>query len=150
MGTGSPVPLDNLEDRKAIKRVFPGLGSDDFTITRERDEDYNCIAWALNDTRQYWWPGPRGSGCYWPPGVPRDDKLETFIQVYEGQLFLKCESAEPEPGFDKVAIYEIGGKGKHAARLWIEDPMWTSKLGARQDIEHHSLAGLEGTLYGTV
>jgi len=123
---------------------------DDFTISSKCDEDYNCVAWGFNNSHQYWWPGPKGSGCYWPPGIPPNEKLETFILLFEDQFVERSASREREEGFDKVAIYAANGKSKHVARLWLEDPTWMSKLGPKQDIHHHSLEALEGRYYGSV
>jgi hypothetical protein len=57
-----------------------------------------------------------------------------------------CAGADAEPGFDKVAIYTLGGVPTHAARQ-LPSGRWTSKLGLRQDIEHE-LHNLDGDEYG--
>ena len=61
-----------------------------------------------------------------------------------------CENERLETGFEKIAIYaEIDGELKHAARQ-LESGRWTSKLGGWEDIEHSTLAALEGKEYGRV
>lgn len=150
MGSGAPLPLNSQEARREIELDFPALKIEPYTISSEKDQDYNCVSWSLNDTQRYWWPAPRGSGCYWPPDVPNDERIETFILLFEDLYFEKCESVEPEPGFDKVAIYAIDGLATHVARLWLEDATWTSKLGENQDIQHHTLLALEGDQYGKI
>jgi hypothetical protein len=59
------------------------------------------------------------------------------------------EGAEPEPGFEKVALYaDAAGIPTHAARQ-LSGGKWTSKLGRREDIEH-ALDDLTGDVYGSV
>ena len=40
-----------------------------------------------------------------------------------------------EPGFEKVALYALGGVPKHAARQ-LSSGRWSSKLGDLEDVEH--------------
>jgi len=131
---------------------LPGLRSVQFEITSESDEIYNCIAWAVNDTNQWWWPFPhRCPGVYWPPGVPKEVTIPAFIQAFEEVLFARCENREFEPGYDKIALYaDANRRPTHAARWWLEDGGWSSKLGEENDILHHTLGSLEGTDYGQV
>ena len=45
-----------------------------------------------------------------------------------------------EDGYDKIALYSLrNGTITHAARWWLEDKGWSSKLGESNDILHHSL-----------
>src|SRR5206468_2357086 len=55
-----------LED---IQRVFPSLTAGSYRITRPADPRYNCAAWAVRETHQWWDPEP-GDGCYWPSNIP--------------------------------------------------------------------------------
>jgi hypothetical protein len=41
-----------------LDAVFPGLANSGSSISSAKNRDYNCIAWAKNDTRNCWWPGP--------------------------------------------------------------------------------------------
>jgi hypothetical protein len=51
---------------------------------------------------------------------------------------------------DKVALYMTSdGEISHAARQ-LPSGRWTSKLGAYEDIEHNTLAAIEGDAYGMV
>ena len=52
-------------------------------------------------------------------------------------------------GVEEVVIYELNGRGTHAARQ-LEDGRWASKLGKYVDIEHLVAESLEGPEYGTV
>ena len=53
-----------------------------------------------------------------------------------------------ESGYQELAIYTIGDRTKHMARL-LPDGRWTSKLGGKLDISR-VLSGLEGKEYGNV
>jgi hypothetical protein len=134
-----------------IDATFPNLRGN-FVITSDPDEIYNCIAWAVNDTRQYWWPTSfRYPGLYWPPGAPKELTVAAFIKAFERVMFSRCDSREHEPGYDKVALYaDEFGEPKHAARWWQEDGGWSSKLGEENDILHHTLEAIEGSDYGSV
>jgi hypothetical protein len=85
-----------------------------FEITSDADESYNCIAWSLNDKRRPWWPWP-SSWVYWPPGAPREETVHAFTRMYEILLFVKCDSADREEGYDKIAIYANEDLPTHAA-----------------------------------
>lgn len=86
---------------------------------------------------------------YWPPGVPREETLAAFEAAYDTLGYSRCESAQFEPGFTKVAVYAKGTVPAHAARQ-LPDGRWTSKLGEREDIEHLTPELLEGEVYGYV
>lgn len=130
--------------------VFPNLHSADYRITSDATPRYNCIAWAAGKDDNWWWPPGGLQGYHWPTGVPADGSLDSFIQAFEQLGYRVCESDALEPGVEKVAIY-VGPDGMptHAARQ-LESGAWTSKLGKAQDIEHRTLAGLEGSIYGSV
>jgi hypothetical protein len=135
-----------------LEEIFPGL-KQGFEITSPADEEYNCIAWSVNDTRQWWWPAPPGRwpGKYWPPGIPHEETLAAFVAVYEALGFRTCQEREFEVGYDKVAIYaDRDGTVTHASRWWLEDNGWSCKLGEENDIRHHTLESIEGTDYGRV
>jgi hypothetical protein len=136
-----------------IIALIPAL-KDTIEIKSPTDENYNCFAWSLNDSRQWWWPTPVGArwpGKYWPPEIPNEETLIAFIALYERLLFAKCDNKDFEPGYDKIAIYTDGlGTPTHVARWWQEDSGWSSKLGEENDILHYSLEAVEGSVYGTV
>ncbi len=110
----------------------------------------NCIGWALGDTAHYWQGGAPTKGYYWPPSIPQDDSLASWVMVFELYGYRVTDSAELEPGVEKVAIYaSADGTPNHVARQKASG-LWTSKLGKGEDIEHGTLEGLEGDEYGTV
>jgi hypothetical protein len=129
-----------------IEAAFPLLAQHGFGITSPGSRHYNCIAWAARDTRRWWWPDP---AYFWPPGVPRQLTLASFMQAYASLGFLTCQDGSLEPGFEKIAIFVDNlGSPKHAARQ-LPLGKWTSKLGKHEDIKHH-LEGLTGLQYGHV
>jgi hypothetical protein len=137
--------------REDIQADFTNLRPGEWDISSDIDEGYNCIAFAVHDTRQFWDPNMIGvRGYYWPPGIPRDWHVRTLVRLYEIHGFRECDNADFEAGFEKIAIYATSpDNGTHAARQ-KESGVWTSKLGEYEDIEHNRLEGLEGNIYGTV
>lgn len=129
--------------------MFPGLAGGDYRITSPSSRRYNCIAWAVGDSGNGWWPGPDREHEYWPPDVRREPTLAAFREAFASLGFVACEGEEVEPAFEKVALFaDAQGKPQHAARQ-LSDGRWTSKLGRREAIEH-GLRDLEGEVYGSV
>lgn len=144
------------EEIDYILKLFPGLKADDnFRITSPCDWDYNCIAWSLerNDVTQ--WPFPEEYDVldgidYWPDSIPRDEYPESFLKMYELAGYESCEGADPEHGFQKIALFvDPDGKVTHASRQ-LSEGSWTSKLGQLNDIQHATPYSLEGDIYGKV
>jgi hypothetical protein len=130
-----------------IRNEFPKLSPTQFSVSSPETTDYNCIAHAAGESDRFWWPfGP--PHYYWPPAVPRELTLASFIAAYATIGYEPCTSFKAEKGFEKVVIYtDQQGIPTHAARL-LDDAKWSSKLGESFDIEHKTLGGLSGTLYG--
>ncbi len=132
-----------------IEACFPQAVEDGYDITSVQTPRYNCIAWAVNDTRRWWWPDP-SPFAYWPPNIPRENTLPRFIEAFRTLGYEPCANPGLEPDFEKIAVYaDDDGSPTHAARQ-LETGFWTSKLGREEDIEHHTLAGVEGQQYGHV
>ena len=71
---------------------------------------------------------------------------------FELHGYQECSTGDPEPGFDKIALYvDDEGVPTHAAKQLINGA-WTSKIGDLEDIEHQRLEGLAGGgfAYGSV
>jgi hypothetical protein len=133
---------------EVIEKTFPQLQTQPYQITSPADRNYNCIAWAADDTKKFWWPDPQYL-YYWPPTVIRVESLEAFIKAFQLQGYMPCDDGQIEPGYEKVAIYaDSSGKPKHMARQ-LSSGEWTSKLGKYKDIEH-SVEGIAGACYGQV
>ncbi len=86
---------------------------------------------------------------FWPEHVPNEVTVEAFVQLFAAEGFMPCESGSLEAGFGKIALYVRDGVPRHAARQHA-DGSWTSKLGTWIDLDHASLAALEGGTYGEV
>lgn len=126
---------------------FPNSAQEHLIETSEDTPIYNCIAWAYGVDNKWFWPDNHPYS-YWPPSIPRQENLETFIQLFEEIGYQECGSHEFEVGYEKIAIYcdNITGQPTHAARQ-LETGKWTSKLGDGIDIEH-SIFSLNGGFYG--
>ncbi len=88
-------------------------------------------------------------GYYWPPGVARDDSLESWIKVFEIHGYRVCETGGAERDVEKIAIY---GNPKNNAPAHVsrqkKSGAWVSKLGSGADIEHDTLNALNGDVFG--
>jgi hypothetical protein len=145
---GSGAGIYRLSEQE-IEKTFPKLIDSGYTVTSPETTDYNCIAWAANNTDAWWWPDSFNLG-YWPPGIPRKEMLDAFIKAYELFGYAICGNSQLEAGFEKIAIYaDSSGKPAHAARQ-LSNGCWTSKLGQLEDIEHDTLDDLTGSEYGAV
>jgi hypothetical protein len=132
--------VTELEKARAwVIARFPALDQSAFEVTSEPTRDYNCIAWAVGDDKNFWWPT-----MHWP--TKRTESRQSFLKAFATKGYKPCNSADPEPGFEKIALYMLDGKPKHAARL-LSDGKWTSKLGSAYDITH-TLGCLNGDKYG--
>lgn len=129
-----------------MRKAFPSLSVDGYEVKSPETGNYNCIAWAVGDDSRWWWPNSIMG--YWPSGIQHDDSQGSFVQLFRSLGYEKCESEELAEGYEKVAIYAVGGQVKHVARQ-LKSGKWTSKLGDSYDIEH-SLSGLVGNRYGIV
>jgi hypothetical protein len=146
-----------------LEQLLENLGPDDYDQDRISPrtahlplrEKYNCIALAAGENDKWWWPAKRFErDYYWPGHLPREEPLQetlqNFIRAFEAKGYKVCQSAELERDVEKVAIYAgLSGNPTHAARQ-LESGMWLSKCGDLEDIEHKTLAALEGKVYGNV
>jgi hypothetical protein len=132
-----------------IENIAPRLTNERYKITSVESEAYNCIGWALYDTKQWWWHTPK-YGCYWPPGILRNNDRDTVAKIFEIHGYQQCDSPGAESGFEKIALYEHPEFGiEHVARQ-LQTGRWTSKVGEWEDIEHDNAKSLEGIEYGSV
>jgi hypothetical protein len=125
---------------------FAGLRPGSYVVTSQQSLDYNCVAWAAGIDNRCWWPTTRPL-YYWPVH-PREESVEGFIRAFETLGYEVCDSADPESGYERVAIYAIGSVPRHMARQ-LSNGLWTSKCGDLEDITH-TLEALEGPEYGRV
>lgn len=129
---------------------FPKLRTDGYRVTSPSTPRYNCIAWAAGRDNKWWWPPMSIGGYYWPTGIPTSTTIDSFIKAFELDGYQKCDDADLDPAYEKIALYVDSDRtATHAARQ-LESGAWTSKLGRAEDIEHNTLSSLEGETYGSV
>jgi hypothetical protein len=89
---------------------FPRLTVLNHKVTSPPDLEYNCIAWAAGDAKQWWQPG-----SYWPVEASTDDcGLGVLERLFASFGYSDCGmDATLESGFEKVALY---GSGRTATR----------------------------------
>ncbi len=132
-----------------LHTLFPGLGPGTYQVKSPATPAYNCIAWAASRNDAWWWPDPMDI-YFWPRGALRQEALDAFVQVFSSFGYILCDTADLQPGFEKIAIYaKSNGLPTHAARQ-LQTGVWTSKLGSSEDIEHLTPADLSGNNYGAV
>lgn len=134
---------------EVIQDAFPNIAIEGYEITSADTLDYNCFAWAMRDEAN-WWSHAEEDGHTWRAGVPRTGDVACYIELFRKEGgFKPCQDPELEDGYEKIAIYALDGMAQHAARQ-LPSGRWTSKLGDWEDIQHDTLAALEGDLYGNV
>jgi len=139
-----------VERDRELEEECPGLREGRYSQTSPKDVSYNCVAWAVGDTRNWWYDVSNVKGYYWPPGVPSADTLEGWIRLFEIHSYSETDDPGLEPEYEKVAIYaSADGTPQHVARQ-KGSGVWTSKMGKGIDIEHPTLESLEGELNGRV
>ncbi len=134
-----------------LEEAFPNLREEEYRPTSPISKLYNCIAWAAGRVDRWWEPVPF-TNYYWPPTAPLIKNLESYTKAFQSLGYEQCDDASLELGFEKVAIYCKGKRGdepEHMARQ-LPSGWWTSKLGRDVDIEHQTLEGVEGNVYGHV
>ncbi|MBT6049245.1 MAG: hypothetical protein HOG49_20815 [Candidatus Scalindua sp.] len=133
---------------QVLEKEFPGLTSSNYRITSDLTGEYNCIAWAANETDVWWEPDPYDL-YFWPPGIQRTYTLDAYINAYGTLGYTTCEDTEYEEDYEKIAIYlDSDETPTHAARQ-LDSGNWTSKLGSLEDIEHNSLDDIICYEYGS-
>jgi hypothetical protein len=136
-----------MERDPDLEEDFPGLRGGHYTPTSPVDPAYNCVAWAVGDTK-YFWDDVGVRGYYWPPGLS-PDTLSGWLEVFRLHGYSETTDRSFDPRYEKLAIYvNQTGSPQHVARQKASGK-WTSKMGKGQDIEHE-LQVIEGDLYGKV
>src|SRR5260370_905551 len=101
-----------------LENLFPALRGSGYEVKSPPNERYNCIAWAAGATNTivWWWPFGDPAKTFWPAGVPRQETLEAFHQLFATLGYAPCAHAEPEPGYEKVALFaDAQGAPLHGA-----------------------------------
>lgn len=131
----------------AFFKAFPILQNNPsvFSITSVPDTKYNCIAWAVGDNDNWWWPS---HDTYWPESCPAMETVSAFKLAFATLGYKPCVTGRREKGYEKIVLYAKNNVPTHAARQ-LKNGRWTSKVGSDVDIEHR-VKDLEGPLYGEV
>ena len=128
----------------------PGLADEQYEIRSPQDPQYNCIAFAVGDLAHFWYDA-NVKGYYWPPGTPGADTIEGWLKVFSDLGYKETALNDDglESDCEKVAIYASPEGPEHVARQKASG-VWTSKMGKGHDIDHPTLAALEGATMGMV
>ena len=113
--------------------------------------DYNCVGFAVGVLK--WWERLDiregrllNPYAYWPPGIPNDLKIETYVAAVGTAGFKECSKAEWDTAATRrIVLYHNSGEFTHAS-LYVTASVWKSKFGEYSDIEHHPDA--TGDYYG--
>lgn len=129
----------NAARREETEAQFPDIAPSGYELTSPDTIDYNCVAWAVaQDTDSWWWPDDSGES-FWPSEVPREETVEAFVMAFQLYGYEKCDSADVEAGFQKIAIYANASQvPQHVALLNPQTGRWLSKIGPAEDIEHNT------------
>ena len=123
-----------------IELAFPNLRLTGYSLTSPKDDNYNCIGWAAEDSNKFWWP----VGGFWPNENDRELSVACFLRAFSAFGYEECPDESFEEGCMKLALYtDPTGEPTHMARQ-LSDGGWTSKLGRHVDIFHAEVRGLEG------
>lgn len=145
MVTIAPNDLDSLfNDLPCLKDA-----SSRFSPESPVDYIYNCIAWAMG-TNVIWVGGNLIPWYWWPKSVPLSEDKQCLVDAFKALGFEECNDDTFEEGYRKVALYAIGVKWTHAARV-LDSNLYHSKFGCNCDGFHSSNPLLfDGTCYGRV
>jgi hypothetical protein len=134
--------------KERIEAEFSHIVDSGYSISSPASSEYNCIAWAAEDTEKLWWPDNLNIG-YWPLEIPREETVDAFVRAFEMLGYRCCENAFREESYEKIAIYvDSRNKPTHMARQ-LNSGRWTSKLGRLEDVEHDLDAFIDSD-YGDV
>jgi hypothetical protein len=129
-----------------VEQDFPALMGMKYDLSDE-DFNYNCLAYALGDRRN-WWEPPKGYAQYWPPGYPNDVSVQTVESIIKDYGFTVDSDADSTPETDAIAIYAEGNEWTHFAKFSAGS--WSCKLGEGHDVVGVPKEHFEGKLYGKV
>ncbi len=138
------IPKRDVE--RWIHDEFPYLRDRSYTVKSLETDDYNCIAWAVGDTENWWWPD---DDSYWPESAPREQTKEAFFQAFRTRRYELCDfNGDVEPEYDKIVLFVDDDDNPWHAAKQLPSGIWTSKLGRAWDIEHDLIQGVECNDYG--
>ncbi len=115
------IPLDP-ERQRYLESLFPGLAGRYYVVRDSPSKIYNCIAWALGSTSDWYWPTLY---TFWPVRERRVT-VACFAKLLESEGFGPATDAEVESGYAKIAMYVLKGVPTHMARIET-GTVWSSK-----------------------
>jgi hypothetical protein len=138
-----------------LEADFPNLAAAGYELTSPCANPPTCIGYALGDFDYIWDANGaviKEPGYKWLPDGPFDFQIDTVAKIFELHGYTRCRLDDSlEEGYEKIAIYEDKRENReepfsHVARQ-LPNGKWTSKLGPDEDIEHDTLAALEGNTW---
>jgi hypothetical protein len=121
-------------EKREIDSWFPKLTErNDWRVTGEACDRYNCVSWSVGSTRNSAWPG---------------DAAADFDEFYLSYGYIPLPAGEPPGNADAAYLKDAGGAPTHSCRRVAGD-IWESKFGASLRVLHR-LDEIEGEAYGFV
>jgi hypothetical protein len=68
---------------KILHDDFPNLTYLNSKQTSDLNDQYNCIAWALENNENWIWPDQDDNNVVWPRHIARIRNKTTFIALFE-------------------------------------------------------------------
>lgn len=125
---------------------FPNSSIEPFEITSPETEEYNCIAWVL-DNRSIWIE-PDDSTT-WLQNIPNDYLLPSVVKYFEKQGFEICQKIDYSKDKTLLALFSKDGiEFSHVAKQ-LNENYWTRKLGFSFDVKH-TIFAMEGGCMGVL
>ncbi len=120
-----------------MRRGFPAVGSN-YVVLGPSNRKYNCIAWTIDVTDQWVWPGAA---------------VADFDRLYgrAGYKRLGQMDYRRRRGYEKIVLYARVSEGRYECThgaYQTPDGQWTSKLGKGPLIAHRTPEALSGPSYG--
>ena len=78
---------------RRIEIKFPHLNRGEYQLLSEATAIYNCIAWAIGDQENWWWPFDIAP-YQWPAAVPMEETIDSFKMFFELYGFEECQSGD--------------------------------------------------------
>ena len=148
------------EERSRIEDTFPGLKRCEWSIIGELNEDYNCIAWSVGETNEWYNPSEIDELYGDNDGIFEVSDMDAFYYAKKGWRPIASgpEDAEavyyPYAGSWNYLKDPYPAVGYHGAKKckcncgsgkWV---MFESKCGGTEKIEH-VWNQLDGSSYGS-
>lgn len=125
---------------------FPNSFDFPFEITSPETAQYNCVAWALGDSENWW---EADDDYQWLDNIEYSQSLLAVKSLFENFKFEISDNDSLEKGFEKIALFSDDNLNCTHVAKQLSDELWSSKLGISYDISH-KINALENGIYGQV